>query len=205
TINNIPAGNYQLEVNIAPAGCIVINAPHPIPFTINNGQTTNVTVNVGGATCGTGGGTGDLTVTYNLPGGLGLTSGQFHHNVETLTGTVIGGGSGDGTINNLPAGNLQLRVDVLPAGCVVINNPHPIPFTITNGQTTNITVDIGDAGGCNGGGPGPGVPAFIVSPTGGLVTTEAGGTATFTVALNTLPTADVTITLTSCDTTEGTV
>src|SRR5690606_8706927 len=82
---------------------------------------------------------------------------------------------------------------------------HPIPFTITNGQTTNITVDIGDAGGCNGGGPGPGVPAFIVSPTGGLVTTEAGGTATFTVALNTLPTADVTITLTSSDTTEGTV
>ena len=39
----------------------------------------------------------------------------------------------------------------------------------------------------------------------GLTTTEAGGTATFTVVLNTQPTADVTIALTSSDTTEGTV
>ena len=44
-----------------------------------------------------------------------------------------------------------------------------------------------------------------VSPTSGLVTSEAGGTATFTVVLNTQPTADVTIALSSSDTTEGTV
>lgn len=205
TINSITPGNYQLRVDTLPAGCLVVNAPHPIPFTITNGVTTSVTINIGGATCGTGAGTGDLTVTYNLPGGLGLTSGQFHHNVETLAGAVVGGGSGDGTINNLNVGNYQLNVDVLPAGCIVTNAPHPIPFTINNGQTTTVTVNIGNAGGCNGGGPGPGVPAFIVSPTGGLVTTEAGGTATFTVALNTLPTADVSITLTSSDLTEGTV
>ena len=36
-------------------------------------------------------------------------------------------------------------------------------------------------------------------------TTEAGGTATFTVVLNTQPTANVTIALSSSDTTEGTV
>ena len=46
---------------------------------------------------------------------------------------------------------------------------------------------------------------ITVTPTSGLVTTEAGGTATFTVVLNTQPTADVTIGLTSSDTTEGTV
>ena len=40
---------------------------------------------------------------------------------------------------------------------------------------------------------------------GPLTTTEAGGTATFTVVLNTQPTADVTIALSSSDTTEGTV
>ena len=34
---------------------------------------------------------------------------------------------------------------------------------------------------------------FTVTPTGGLTTTESGGAATFTVALNTAPTADVTI------------
>src|SRR6186713_1419618 len=48
-------------------------------------------------------------------------------------------------------------------------------------------------------------PTPTVTPTTGLTTTEAGGTATFTVVLTTQPTADVTIGLTSSDTTEGTV
>ncbi len=45
---------------------------------------------------------------------------------------------------------------------------------------------------------------FTVTPTSGLQTTEAGGTATFTVVLNSQPSANVT-TLTSSDFTEGTV
>jgi len=46
---------------------------------------------------------------------------------------------------------------------------------------------------------------IIVSPTGGLSVTEAGSTATFTVVLTSQPLLDVTIDLTSSDTTEGTV
>ena len=46
---------------------------------------------------------------------------------------------------------------------------------------------------------------FTVNPTTGLSTTEAGGSATFTVVLTGLPTANVTIGLSSSDTTEGTV
>ena len=46
---------------------------------------------------------------------------------------------------------------------------------------------------------------ITVTPTAGLTTTEAGGTATFTVVLNAQPTADVTIGLSSSDPTEGTV
>jgi hypothetical protein len=46
---------------------------------------------------------------------------------------------------------------------------------------------------------------ITVSPTAGLVTTEAGDWVTFTIVLNTQPTSDVTIGLTSDDTTEGTV
>jgi uncharacterized repeat protein (TIGR01451 family) len=45
----------------------------------------------------------------------------------------------------------------------------------------------------------------LVTPTSGLTTTEAGGTATFTVALTSRPSADVTIPLASSDTAEGTV
>ena len=51
----------------------------------------------------------------------------------------------------------------------------------------------------------PVTAGITVSPTSGLTTTEAGGTATFTVVLDTAPTANVTIGLSSSDTTEGTV
>src|SRR5206468_1739535 len=44
-----------------------------------------------------------------------------------------------------------------------------------------------------------------VSPTAGLTTSEAGGTATFDVALASQPTASVTIGLSSSNTAEGTV
>ncbi len=46
---------------------------------------------------------------------------------------------------------------------------------------------------------------ITVAPTTGLVTSEAGGTATFTVVLDTQPTADVSVALSSSDITEGTV
>ncbi|HYI08637.1 MAG TPA: FG-GAP-like repeat-containing protein, partial [Thermoanaerobaculia bacterium] len=49
------------------------------------------------------------------------------------------------------------------------------------------------------------VPGVTVTPTSGLVTTEAGGTATFTVVLDTRPVADVSIEVSSSDTSEGRV
>ena len=49
------------------------------------------------------------------------------------------------------------------------------------------------------------VAGIVVTPTSGLVTTEAGGTANFTVVLTSEPTANVSITLSSNDTGEGTV
>jgi hypothetical protein len=53
--------------------------------------------------------------------------------------------------------------------------------------------------------PAPAV-GFVVTPTANLLTTESGGTATFTVQLNAKPAADVTISgINSSDTTEGTV
>ncbi|MFN0074041.1 MAG: M4 family metallopeptidase [Chloroflexota bacterium] len=46
---------------------------------------------------------------------------------------------------------------------------------------------------------------YTVSPTNGLTTSEAGGTAVFTVRLNTVPTGNVTIGLSSSDSSEGSV
>ena len=48
-------------------------------------------------------------------------------------------------------------------------------------------------------------PGITVAPTSGLVTTESLGQATFTVALDTLPSSNVTIALSSSDASEGTV
>lgn len=49
------------------------------------------------------------------------------------------------------------------------------------------------------------IAGIMVNPTSGLVTTEAGDTDTFIVVLNTQPSADVTIGLTSSNTSAGTV
>ncbi|MDB6122915.1 MAG: hypothetical protein JWQ71_1908 [Pedosphaera sp.] len=48
-------------------------------------------------------------------------------------------------------------------------------------------------------------PGFSVTPTNNLQTTESGGTATFSVVLDTQPTADVTINVSSSNVNEGTV
>lgn len=49
------------------------------------------------------------------------------------------------------------------------------------------------------------VAGIVVTPTSGLVTTEGGGSDTFTVVLTSEPTADVSIAVSSSDATEGTV
>jgi hypothetical protein len=46
---------------------------------------------------------------------------------------------------------------------------------------------------------------LVASPSSGLVTTEAGGTATFQLTLSSQPTANVSVAVSSSDTTEGTV
>jgi hypothetical protein len=51
----------------------------------------------------------------------------------------------------------------------------------------------------------PPTPGITVEPTSGLVTTEAGDSDTFTIVLDTQPTAAVTVDLSSSDATEGTV
>ena len=49
------------------------------------------------------------------------------------------------------------------------------------------------------------IPTAIVTPTSGLTTSEVGGQATFSVKLDTQPTADVSFSVSSSDTTEGNV
>ncbi|WP_301555214.1 DUF4347 domain-containing protein [Planktothrix agardhii] len=110
-----------------------------------------------------------------------------------FTGTIptqitIPDGSNTGqvtiTVNN------DLLAEGTETATLTISNPST---GIALGTTTNQSVTINDN------------PGITVTPTTGLTTTEAGGTANFTVVLNSQPTADVTIPLTSSNTAEGTV
>ena len=65
------------------------------------------------------------------------------------------------------------------------------------GATLNLTAILADGAAAPGG--------VTVTPTSGLLTTESGQTATFTVVLKSPPTADVTIALSSSNSKEGTV
>jgi hypothetical protein len=76
-----------------------------------------------------------------------------------------------------------------------------ITAAATSGDTKYNTLNAADVSVTNN----DNEPGIIVTPTSGLVTTEAAGKATFTIVLNTAPTADVTIDLSSSDLTEGTV
>ncbi|HJT75855.1 MAG TPA: Ig-like domain repeat protein, partial [Gemmataceae bacterium] len=80
-------------------------------------------------------------------------------------------------------------------------------YTISTGPAIStdpayVGIDPADVSVTNVGPPAPGV---TVSPTAGLETTEAGGSASFTIVLNTQPTGSVVIPISSSNTSAGTV
>jgi hypothetical protein len=114
---------------------------------------------------------------------------EYHYSVGTTPGgTDIVGWTSTGTATEVTIKNLNL----------------------INGQTYYVGVKAKDgAGWWSAVGVSDGItvdlPGITIEPTSGLVTTEAGGTATLTIVLESQPTADVTMALSSSNTTEGTV
>lgn len=116
----------------------------------------------------------------------------------------------DGSLDNTfdADGRVTLAFQLLPAF------PSPIPGATAYGweaeqvvvQPDGKLIVLGDGlqgfGIARFDGSSPGV---TITPQSGLVTTEAGGTAMFTVVLDTQPTNDVTFSLTSSNTSEGMV
>ena len=106
----------------------------------------------------------------------------------------------------LNAGNYVAGVDVTITGVNDAVDDGDIAYTIVTSTSSSdgvyAAIDPSDVSVTNSDDDTVGI---VVAPTSGLTTTEAGGTATFNVRLNSEPTSDVTINLTSSDTTEGTV
>jgi hypothetical protein len=102
----------------------------------------------------------------------------------------------------IPDGSNTGQVTVIVNDDNFVEGDETATLTISNpssgiglGTTTNQSVTIADND----------TAGITITPTTGLTTTEAGGTATFSIQLNSQPTADVTVGLTSDNTAEGTV
>ncbi len=138
----------------------------------------------------TGGTTGIVNVNYAVSDGpapaasgggvdYGVFAGSATFNPGDTSKQVLIGTTNDAT----PESNENFTVTITSAAPGLTGTPNVTVVTIIDNDSPGITV----------------------SPTSGLQTTESGGQATFTVVLNTLPSATVTIGISSSDTTEGTV
>ncbi|MGL5063168.1 MAG: DUF4347 domain-containing protein, partial [Microcoleus sp.] len=153
-----------------------------------------------------------FTVYCNI-GGSGFTSTVDYNITGTADSTTDYTGITSGTLTFLPGEEFK-RIDlnivedtsIEPNETITLTLSNPRindPFIPPNIGLPNSTIDIAtatltilnddDS------------PGITVNPIAGLNTTEAGGTATFTVALNSQPIAPVTIGLTSSNPAEGTV
>jgi cytochrome c peroxidase len=137
----------------------------------------------------TGTGAGATPTITNINPNSGPTTGGRS---VTITGTNLAGatvtfGGSSAAVSNTTATTITLTTPAHAAGAVnVVVTTAAGSVTSTNGYTYI-------------------APAVIVTPTSGLVTPESGGTATYTMVLNMQPLANVTIGITSSDTTEATV
>ena len=123
----------------------------------------------------------------------------------TLTGTATGSGTdytdlGSGSVT-IPAGQTTTSIPLTIVDDNLDENNETIIATLSSvssgllGSTTTYTYTILDND----------TAGITISPTSDLTTTEAGGTDTFTIVLNSQPTSNVVINLSSSDTSEGMV
>src|SRR5205085_642965 len=134
------------------------------------------------------GGTATFTIVLNTkPSGgtvtIGLSSSNTAEGTVSPASVVFGGGNWNvpqtvtvtGVDDLVADGNIVYTIITAPASSLdpAYNGQNPPDVTVTNTDND--------------------VASIIVSPTSGLTTTEAGGTATFTVRLNSQPTANVII------------
>ncbi|MEG4301963.1 DUF4347 domain-containing protein, partial [Microcoleus sp. D3_18a_C4] len=130
----------------------------------------------GGATAG---------VDYNNPivtgTGVTATGSTISFAANATTATIAVAVVGDRIVEPNETASLTLSNATAPGTANIIGSG--VTTTIQNDDTAGISIN----------------------PTAGLTTTEAGGTANFTVVLNSQPTADVSIGITSDKTAEGTV
>ncbi|VDG25799.1 MSCRAMM family protein [Lactiplantibacillus mudanjiangensis] len=144
TVKDLAFGDYSFVETQAPAG-YELNAT-PLPFTIAKGQTAMVKVTATDAktpvvstTCGVTLTKQDAKTQHALAGAV--------YDLKDQNGTVIKSGlttdtNGQLTVTDLKAGQYSFVETKAPTGYDL--NETPLPFTITDDQTANVTVTAKD-------------------------------------------------------------
>ncbi|MBM4090879.1 MAG: DNRLRE domain-containing protein [Planctomycetes bacterium] len=170
----------QLNIYYSPPPGITVSVPSS-PTTSENGASATFTVVLNAqptADVNIGVSSGDVTEGSVAPGTLAFTSLNWNQ-PQTVTVTGLDDDLRDGPVAYSVVIAAAVSTDARYNG---IDAPDP--------SFTNLDNDT---------------PGITVSAPSGPSTTEAGGTVTFTIVLDSQPAADVTIGLSSSDTTEGTV
>ncbi|AFY29905.1 M12 family metallo-peptidase [Cyanobium gracile] len=105
---------------------------------------------------------------------------------------------------NLSEGTYYLGIDGVGAGTPMASSPNGYTDYASLGQYM-VSGTVQATSGTFTTPPPPPAPTLVVSGATGLVTTEAGGAASFQVALSRAPSSDVTVRFSSSDATEGLV
>ena len=193
---------YSILTGAAASADLAYNGFNPSDVAVTNidDDAVGVTVNpTSGLTTTEAGGTATFTVVLNSQPGanviIGLSSSDLTEGTvapvsvtfTTVNWNVAQTVTVTGVDDALVDGNVAYTIVTAAAASTdgAYNGLDPADVSITNSDDD--------------------VAGITVNPTAGLTTTEAGGTATFTVVLNSQPTANVTIGLSSSDLTEGTV
>ncbi len=188
--NNVPSEDDQASVTFSTSTA----ADLALTKTVNNAAPNvgddvvfTVTLNNAGPSDAT-----KILVSDILPAGLTFVSATPSPSYNPVTGIWTVGSLAVGATATF---NITAKVDTIgaktnTAQVVAVDQPDPdsIPNNNAPGEDDQDSVSINQP-----------ISGIIVQPTSGLITTEAGGAASFEVVLRSQPTDDVTIALSSSD------
>ena len=196
----VAEGNESVIVNLSAGNGYIVGNPGSATVTIVDDENAGITVTPtsGLLTAETG-----TTDTFSVV----LTSEPTADVVVGVSTSDNSEGAPSPTPLTFTSGNWSTPQVVTVTGADDSEVDGDIAYTIVtaaaaSSDTTYNGIDPADVSVTNADDDGTGI---TVSPLSGLITTEGGGTATFNVSLNKVPSADVTIGISSDDTSEGTV
>ncbi len=183
TASSVTGTNYDND-----SAGILVNGPDSTTVS-ESGTTSTFTIRLssaptGGATVTIPLSSGDTSQATVSPSSLSFTDSDWS-TPQTVTISAVDDLLPDGTATVTITIGSSVSDDTDFSG--LVPSPSSYTYTVLDNEAASVT------------------PGFLVTPDTGLITTEAGGTAVFSVVLQSQPTANVTLPVASSNTAEGTI